>query len=283
MRKTALTLKLILAISVLLVAGIQTVEVANANFFPGDALIIYSPVSKMVYTNTSIPLNIVASVADPTPEVVNITYCLDENANVTLTDLKKTLRPPDHIDGSQFYIELVLENLAEGNHVLKAYSKDASGKQMSASVEFIIDTSYTSPLSILSPQNTTYYTTEVPLTFFCREDGKYDGEFSYGAYVLDGIGSNYIYGNLTLTDLSAGTHTIVVTVWTENGFFSENVNFSISQTQEPTPSPSVAPTPSPESTLISDPDFSFYHGLALLIIVAALFAGLLVYFKKRKP
>ncbi len=54
----------------------------------------------MVYANTSMPLKIVASIANPTPEVVSKTYCLDENYNVTFTDLRKTLRELGHIDGS---------------------------------------------------------------------------------------------------------------------------------------------------------------------------------------
>ncbi|MBN1245991.1 hypothetical protein JXA31_10405 [Candidatus Bathyarchaeota archaeon] len=282
MKRAALSLTLILSISVSLMAGIQTIEVAKANFFPGDALIISSPISKIVYANTSIPLNTVANIANPTPEIVSITYCLDDNPNVTLTNLNETLRVPGHIAGSQFSAELVLENLAEGNHTLKAYSKDAYGKQMSASVEFVIDTSYTSPLSVLSPQNITYTTTEVPLTFTCREDRKHDGDFSHAVYLLDGLGSKYIYDNLTLTDLSVGSHTIVVTVCTENGFFSETIYLSISQTLEPAPSPSSSPFPTPEHTLSVDPNFMFYSGLALLIIVVAVFAGFLFYFKKRK-
>jgi len=258
-KRASLALAVILLLFALIVAGIQ-VDVANANFFPGDALAIYSPTSSRVYTSTIVPLNIVASVANPTPEVVSITYSLDENSNVTLTNLNKTLRQPGHIDGSQFYAELVLENLAEGNHTLKAYSLDASGKQMSASVEFVIDTSYTTPLSVLSPQNITYTITEVPLTFICREERANDGKFSYAAYMLDGIGSNYIYDNVTLTDLSLSNHTLIVSVWTERGFFSETIYFTMKE-------PELFPT-----TLV----------IAISAIMAAIVIGLLVYFKKRK-
>jgi hypothetical protein len=41
-------------------------------------------------------------------------------------------------------------------------------------------------------------------------------------------------------------------------------------------------TSGPEPTSISNPDFGFYTGLALVIFFVALFAGLMVYFKKRK-
>jgi hypothetical protein len=278
MKRTALALTL--TISVLLIAGTLTVEVANANFLPNDTLTITSPISKKVYATTSIQLTITALKKEPTPEIVSFTYRLDENPNVTdtLTDVHKSLGS-SLLDYPQFWAGTVLNNLPEGNHTLKAYSTDAYGEHMYASVDFVIDTSYTSPLSVVSPQNTTYTTTVVPLTFTCREEGKYDGEFSYGAYVLDGIDcSDYIYGNSSLTDLSVGSHIIQVTVGTENGFFAETIQFSISQTPDPTASPS----PSPEHTLSVDPNFTFYTGLSLLIIAVATFAGLLVYFKKRK-
>jgi hypothetical protein len=279
MKRTAFAIMLILTICASIVAGTLTDKVANANFFPGDALSISSPISEKVYATTSIPLKIVALREDPTPEIVSITYRLDENPNATdtLTDLDKSLGS-GLLDHSEFWAETVLQNLPEGNHTLKAYSTDAYGEHMYASVQFVIDTSYTSPLSVVSPQNTTYYIADIPLTFICREGGKYDGVFSYGVYMLDGIGSDYIYGNSTLTDLSVGIHIIQVTVCNENRFFSETVQFSISQTPDST----VSPSPSPEHTLMVDPNFSFYIGLALLIIVVTTFAGVLLTFKKRK-
>jgi hypothetical protein len=279
MKRTALAITLILTICASIVAGTLTDEVANANFFPDDTLFFSSPISNNVYATTSIPLKITALREDPTPEIVSITYRLDENPNATdtLTHLDKSLGS-GLLDHSEFWAETVLKHLPEGNHTLKAYSTDAYGEHMYASVEFVIDTSYTSPLSVVSPQNTTYYIADIPLTFICREGGKYDGVFSYGVYMLDGIGSDYIYGNSTLTDLSVGSHIIQVTVYNENGFSSETIQFSISQTPDST----VSTSPSPEHTLSVDPNFSFYIGLALLIIVVTTFAGVLLYFKKRK-
>jgi len=227
----------------------------------------------MVYTNTSISLNIVDSIANPTPEIVSITYCLDNNPNVTLTNLNETLRVPGHIDGSQFSAELVLENLAEGNHIITAYSEDAYGKQMSASVEFMIDTDFKSPLSVLSPQNKTYFTTEIPLTFVCTEELRRTEEFTMADYILDGMGAGYISGNLTLTGLSIGEHELTVVVWTVKGVFSETIHFSISQTPEPMLSPEPTPKPEPfPTTLVA---------VAPVASVAAIGVGLLVYFKKR--
>ena len=56
-----------------------------------------------------------------------------------------------------------------------------------------------------------------------------------------------------------------------------------SHSSAPSPTLSPAASPSSERTLSSDPNFTSYTGLALLIIVvaAAMFSGLLLYFKKR--
>ena len=100
--------------------------------------------------------------------------------------------------------------------------------------------------------------------------------------MLDGIGSELIYNNLTLTDLSVGRHILMVGVSTETWFFSETVHFNISQTIGPAPSLSSSPSPTPEHTISVDPNFSLYTGLALLIMVVVTFVGLLVYFRKHK-
>jgi len=277
-----------------LMVGASNVLVAYANFFPGDALIIYSPLSSVVYTNTSIPLSIVANVADPTPKVVSITYSIDENSNVTLTDLNETLKNPGHIDGSQFYVEVTLEGLSEGNHTLRAYSLDAADRQMFATVEFVIDTSFRSPLSVLSPKNITYTTADVPLIFICTEEILRAEDFMMADYVLDGIGAGPISGNLTLTDLSTGKHELTVIVWTVKGVFSETIHFTISQTPEPTPSQSPLPTASPSPTYEPTPEPDTIStaltiavvvlvALGTIALVAVIGAGLLVYFKKCHP
>jgi hypothetical protein len=261
MKKKTPALTFILLICISLASCIQMNKVAKANFFPGDALMIFPPIPGKVYDNTSVPLQIVATIANPTPEIVNITYRLDEGSNITLTDLNKILRQPGHIDGSQFSVETVMENLSEGKHTLTAYSQDTMGKQMSAVVEFIIDTNFTTPLALLSPQNKTYTTTEIPLTFLCRENGPRDLNFSYAAYQLDGIGSSYICDNVTLTELPLGSHTIILSIWTENRFYSETIQFSIS-----------APEAFPTTTV----------AIASAAALSLLAVALLVYFKKRK-
>jgi hypothetical protein len=281
MREVAVLILLVLTVSSFV--GMQVVEVTNANFFPGDTLIIYSPNSNKVYTNTSVPLKIVSVVANPTPEVVSITYRLDKNPNVTITNLQKTLRPPGHIDGSEFCAELLLENLAEGSHTLIAYSKDAAGAQMSASVDFYVDKHYTSPLSVLSPKNVTYAAPEVPLAFVCRETNRLDGNFERAIYMLDGIGSNYIYDNLTLTNLPIGNHKIHITVWTDNRqYFSETIYFTVDN--QTTTSTSTAPSQTSNQTEVSSQlsNPTILAALSGVIAAVAVASVSLAYFKRKR-
>jgi hypothetical protein len=267
MKKTALAAAFILAMLASLMAGMQTDEVAKANFFIGPAVWIESPCDWLVYTNTSIPLNVAARVNEDSPEIVRFLYCVDEKSSLTLADLEKA---PD-VGGYEFRASSVLENLAEGNHTLKVYSQDSHGGEMSASVEFMIDTDFQSPLSVLSPQNATYFTTEVPLTFVCTAELRRTEEFTMADYILDGMGAGYISGNLTLTDLAIGKHELTVVVWTVKGFFYQTVYFSVSQ---PETSPSPEPAPKPEC-------FPTTVVVGAMVMLPSISIGLLVYFKKR--
>ena len=265
MKRTALALTLILALSVSIMAGMQTLEVAKANFLPAPVVAIYSPFG--LYTNTSVPLSVVVRVLHGSPEIVRVLYSLDGKSNVTLTNLTRT----DNVwfdpnkRGSEFYVTSVLENLAEGNHALNVYSQDAAGKEMSSSAEFTIDTHYKIlEIVILSPQNKTYSATEVPLTFTCNK------QIWSADYILEGeSGHMSLSGNTTLTGLMNGTHTITVRVLAEGGGASQTVYFIIAQETEP------QPEPFPTLLVVA----------VSVVVVAVVVVGVsvLVYFKKRKP
>jgi hypothetical protein len=276
MKRALMTLILVLALVASLSAGMRSDEVVKANFFVGPAVWIQSPCNWLVYTNTSVPLNVVARVHEDAPEIVRFLYSVDENSNLTLTSLE---RVPD-VDGYEFHVASVLENLAEGNHTLIVYSQDAHNGEMSASVEFIIDTDFKSPLSVLSPQNKTYFTTDIPLTFVCTEELRRTEEFTMADYVLDGMGAGYISGNETLTGLAMGEHELIVVVWTVKGVFNQTVYFSVSQPSS-NPSPSPGTTTSPESTLKPEA-FPTTSIIAVITSATVIGAGLLVYFNKRK-
>lgn len=256
MKKTALALAFIVALLASLMVGMQAVEVAEANFFIGPYITTQSPVSWKVYTNTSVPLDVEASVRYDSPEIVRFLYCLDRSSNVTLTNLTKT----GTVGGYEFHAASVLENLAEGNHTLKAYSQDASGKEMSLSVEFMIDTHFKSPLLVLSPKNITYTTTDIALTYVCSEEITMSAYYQLDAIEGPPIKEGPLSGNLTLDELSIGDHKIRVDVWTVKGPFSQTIYFSVSE-----------PEPFPTTLVIGS-----------VIAVAVVGLGLLIYFKKHK-
>jgi hypothetical protein len=205
----------------------------------------------------SFTLKVEVHVSTDAPAIVSISYSLDGGANVTFTNLRYTTWSPVPSPNNHniYSIEENISNLSDGSHTLRVYSRDANGNEMSGLKEFPIDAHYKSPLLVLSPQNKTYTTTEVPLTFVCSE------EITSADYQLDGIGEGPISGNLTLAELSDGDHTITVFVWTGKGAFSQTVYLSVT----------------------SEPDyFPASLAIAASAIIVVIGIGLFVYFKKRK-
>jgi nitrous oxidase accessory protein len=118
---------------------------------------------------------------------------------------------------------------------------------------------------ILSPQNKTYTTTEVPLTWTCDEQIRF-AHFTLDLLFTPLYENTTLIGNTTLTDLSNGTHTITVHVLTERGFASQTVHFTV------IPEPQLQPEPLPTMPFV----------VVSVIVVLVVGVGLLVYFKKRK-
>jgi len=254
MKKTGLALTLTLVLLALSISGRQTVEVAQAQFFGQPIIWTNSPSSTMVYTNTTIPLTVYAIVHIDAPDIEYFLYNVDENQNATLTNLNNTrsgIHP--HEEGYEFYASSVLENLTEGNHTLTVYSQDAVGEWMSYSVEFMVDTHFKSPLLVVSPQNRTYTTSEVDVTFVCGE------EIRFADYQLNGRGDP-LYENFTLSGLSIGEHKLKVVVWTVRGVFSQTLYFSI-----------LEPEPFPTTLIVIS--------IAAIVVIGV---GFFVYFKKIK-
>lgn len=82
-------------------------------------------------------------------------------------------------------------------------------------------------VNILSPENKTYFTQDVPLTFSVSESPSWIG------YSLDGQANITIADNATLSELSDGTHSVVIYVRDVLGSVraSEIVHFSIETSQ----------------------------------------------------
>jgi hypothetical protein len=105
------------------------------------AMTIVSPLP-VTYANSSIPLNFGANVWLGAPEIISLSYSIDGNANVTITDIGKTgIQNFGSQAGYNYHDKggLTLNDLSNGNHTLWVYSLDAIGNEMSWSVQFTVD------------------------------------------------------------------------------------------------------------------------------------------------
>jgi parallel beta-helix repeat protein len=105
----------------------------------------------------------------------------------------------------------------------------------------------TSPyITILSPQNKTYITSSIPLTFTVNEPASWIG------YSLDGQANVTISGNTTLTSLSYGQHSITVYANDTSGNMgASNKVFLTVQTPPPNPIAPIRETPPPENVAVA--------------------------------
>jgi hypothetical protein len=173
--------------------------------------------------------------------------------------------PPLVLNGSEnvYTGNATLTNLSQGAHTLTVWVR-AEQFMLSYSwgvwaifktVTFNID--FTPPhISILSPENKAYNTSDVPLDLTVNETA------SQITYSLDGQENITAAGNMTLTQLSNGAHNVTVYATDNVGNIgSQTVFFVIMEPSKPFP-----------TTLV----------VASAIIVAVFSVGLLAYFKKRK-
>ena len=134
-----------------------------------------------------------------------IGYSLDNQANVTIKS------------------EINLSNLTDGNHKISLYANDSSGNMgVSNTVFFSIDTQ-PPVINVLLPQNRTYDSTDIQLTFVLNEPA------ANISYSLDEQEKISIIGNVTLPALSDGSHHVTLYASDETGNSGEEtVYFNIS-------------------------------------------------------
>lgn len=149
-----------------------------------------------------------------------------------------------------------LTGLLDGNYSLTVYAKDAfENAAASETIHFIVDT-IPPTVTLLSPQNQTYTSTNIPLTFTVNELASWIG------YSLDGQDNVTITGNTVLTGLPNGEHNVAVYAadLAGNTGASEAVYFNV---EVPEPFPAV---------LV----------IASTVAVAVVGVSILFYFKKIK-
>jgi hypothetical protein len=257
MRRAVFALTAILVI-VFLIAPIAQMVAVKGNFLTGPSIGIASPESYKVgrvYQETNVDLAISIYQFGNSSEITAVSYSLDGSLNRTLNILNDT---------KKYYLATgTMENLTNGYHFIGAYTLDAQGKSMSTSTTFLVNTSFSYPTLLLSPQNITYTKNEVPLTYIINKEAKYVG------YVLDNSSGNSLTGNTTLSDLSEGQHE--VTIKAMNGFsiYSENkVYFEIN-------------TAKPEKPLALG-NQTIALGIAVAVIVVVAVAVVMLYKKRTR-
>jgi hypothetical protein len=224
MRRAVFALTAVLVI-IFLMQPIAQVTVVKGNFLYGPSIGIASPESYevgRVYQETTVDVAIYIHQFFNSSEITDVFYSLDGTNNRTLS-----ISNNHNIDYSATG---TMENLTDGYHFLRAFTLDAQGKSMSISTTFLVNTTFSYPTLLLSPQNIKYSKNEVPLNYTIDREAKYVVYYS-----LDNS-KNYtsLTSNTTLSYLSEGQHE--VTIKAMNGFsiYSEKtVYFEISTTTIP--------------------------------------------------
>ncbi len=164
-------------------------------------IVIASPKNK-TYSDADVPLTFTVSESTSL-----ISYSIDGEANVEVSG------------------ETILPRLPDGGHSIVVYATDSAGNVGASDIiHFTVDTT-TPSISLLSPQNQTYATTEVMLHFTLNENASWTG------YTLDGQENVTVTGNISLTEMAYGSHRITVYANDTYGNMaaSETVYFSVSK------------------------------------------------------
>lgn len=210
----------------------HVVIIRKSDMTPPNILIL-APENK-TYAIRDIPLTF--SVSEATSW---IGHCLDGQMNVTISS------------------NITIVGLSDGVHTIEVYANDTAGNMgHSEAVYFTVDT-VAPTIAILSPENVTYTTSPVSLSFTIDETTSWIG------YSLDNQENITIAGNTTLSVLSNGPHSLTVYAsdMAGNTGASEKIYFTLEAQQE-----EAFPT------LL----------VAVIIVLAVLGAALLIYFTKVK-
>lgn len=237
MRRAVFALTVVLVI-VLLVESLTQFGAVEANPYNvmSPYIFIESPAASpwVIYQTASIPIEVHVLPA-PNTDLVDLSYILDDSPNVKLSIIK-------YETSLTCYGKGTLYNLTDGYHKVTAVSVDSKGNVLSDSTTFLVNTTLRFPTLLLSPNNITYYSKEIPLTYTISDPT------NWVYYQLDDSKQIHLTENTTLAGLSEGQHTITTVATdlkTRTGIYSkQTANFTIDTTNPtPTPSPSIPEFP----------------------------------------
>ena len=200
----------------------------------------------VVYNGTLVPFAF-----NTTEPISNSWFSLDGGANQTL------------------WGNVTLADLGDGQHSLRVYAQVPWGSiGGSETAYFTVD----SPpkIKLLLPIDESYNGTDIPLCFVD------DKPVLWAAYSLDGQGFVPITGNTTLTDVTDGSHELVVYAADLYGNVGNSAIVSFSKL------PVVAPAPSPNTVYDAlENNATLIAGAASVVLVFVMFC-VMSYRKRRK-
>jgi hypothetical protein len=279
MKRKASALILVLLISSFLIPLVAEAQPEPPNVstlgpavftFQSGSVIILSPKNSTSYVNP-IQLNFTVSADGLFGQFGNVGVSIDGGVINSVTDfINKSAVPTDqqYWYRTTVLASVMLPTLSEGTHHATVYygwqylgNNQRYEVFAHATVQFTIDTSPPT-ISGLSISNKTYNLQTIPLSF------NVDENTSWVAYNLDNQGNKTIQGNITLTGLSDGSHSIVIYANDTAGNMgkSNTIFFTVK-------------TPTTEGF---NPATTVLVATASGLSVAVVGLGLLVYFKKRK-
>ena len=225
------------------VQGLESVVEVNISVDTTAPVITILSPTNITYSIQSVWLNFTTD-----EQTAWVGYSLDGNVNVTISG------------------NVSLSSLSAGVHTVVVYANDSKGNLgQSTPVWFSIDT-VAPTITIISPINTTYAVDTVWLNFTTDEQTTWVG------YSLDGNVNVTISGNMSLSSLSAGAHSIVV--WANdsegNMGFSTTIWFSIGTIDTTT------------TTSVSPPDGGGTPGFTFITVISMI-AIILLVTRSRKP
>ncbi len=318
-----------ITISAILMSQFVGVYVANANphvFFPDrpnmtlPIVTVQTPTENGSYPKDSVTLDFNVTKPDstwfwggygipPSSSIATISYTIDGNFTLVFSNSDVV----DHLEGNSHYT-FELGNLTAGKHTLLVFvsalhfyggmTSTPLREQNSKSIYVTFSVDENPPtISHLSIENKTYTSPSAELNFEVASQPSWTG------YSLDNqenvtvplktvqIGFNStILGNVTLTDLSDGTHSIVVySNNTASTTCKSDIIFFTVDTPEPTPSPVLSPSPSSTSEPTLEPtqtatptngDNQTLDLTPILVLsgigVIAVAVGVLFYYRRRR-
>jgi len=236
-RKTVWVIIFILVVALLLsFGGNQPVRADSADSisFP-SGITVFSPVNK-TYNSQHLILNLTLYSAGSMGSIdsqISMTYSLAGRnfGQVPLSVSNPGLHIVTNAAGT-----VALPKLSEGSHTLTIYLYGHNQKTFQPKYVSYVNTIYFSidcsplNLTVLSPKNTTYANSDMPLNFALNKQAN-------ATYCLDQNDQAALNGNCTLTDLSIGEHNITITAEDAAGnTVTQTANFTITN-----PTPTLEP------------------------------------------